>query len=221
MAKLTLENLASLSNQTSAITTINANSDAIETALENTLSRDGTSPNTMSATLDMNSNRIMNLPEPSSNHEPVRLIDLDSIEAGEGGIGGSAGVTDNRLIRSDGTGGATIQNSAVTLSDAADLSGINDLTVTDDIIAGGGLQVGFSGTPTDDRADVGDANFYLDFNGGTAPRINFDSGDYISYTRSSNIWNWFIGGSGFLTLNTTQLYPSVDDAISVPDNTWL
>lgn len=121
MAKLTLSDLASLTNQTSAIATINANSALIETALENTLSRDGTSPNTMAATLDMDSNRIINLPEPSSNHEPVRLIDLDSIEPGVGGIGGSAGVTDNRIIRSDGTGGATIQTSAIGIDDSGNL----------------------------------------------------------------------------------------------------
>ena len=55
MAKLTLADLASLTNQTSAIALINANNALIETALENTLSRDGTTPNTMGADLDMNS----------------------------------------------------------------------------------------------------------------------------------------------------------------------
>jgi hypothetical protein len=85
MAKLTLADLSSLTNQSSAISTINANSALIETALENTLSRDGTSPNTMSASLDMNSNRILNLPEPVADQEPLRLVDgqpiLDDAEA--------------------------------------------------------------------------------------------------------------------------------------------
>ena len=76
MAKVVLNNLASLANQTTAITTINNNNDAIETAMENTLSRDGTSPNTMGASLDMNSNRIYNLPAPVSATEPLRLEDL-------------------------------------------------------------------------------------------------------------------------------------------------
>ena len=62
MAKLTLSDLTSLtSNEASAISTINANMALIETALENTLSRDGTSPNTMSADLDMNGNDILNI----------------------------------------------------------------------------------------------------------------------------------------------------------------
>jgi cytoskeletal protein CcmA (bactofilin family) len=76
MAKLTLADLSSLENQTSAISTINANSALIETALENTLSRDGTSPNAMEANLDMNNNRILNLPEPVADQEPVRLMDI-------------------------------------------------------------------------------------------------------------------------------------------------
>jgi hypothetical protein len=39
---------------------LNANFDAIETAFDNTLSRDGSSPNTMGSDLDMNSNDILN-----------------------------------------------------------------------------------------------------------------------------------------------------------------
>jgi hypothetical protein len=76
MAKLTLSDLSSLANQTSAISTINANSALIETALENTLSRDGTSPNAMEASLDMNNNRILNLPEAVADQEPVRRMDV-------------------------------------------------------------------------------------------------------------------------------------------------
>ena len=58
MAKLTLSDISS---GYVPITTINANWALIETALENTLSRDGTSPNTMLADLDMNSKNILNL----------------------------------------------------------------------------------------------------------------------------------------------------------------
>lgn len=47
----------------------------IETALENTLSRDGTTPNTMSASLDMNSQQIINLPFPSTQYSPLRVKD--------------------------------------------------------------------------------------------------------------------------------------------------
>lgn len=43
----------------------------IEEAFDNTVSRDGTSPNQMESSLDMNSNRILNLPVPSSDSEPM------------------------------------------------------------------------------------------------------------------------------------------------------
>ena len=76
MAKVSLNNLSSWANQTSAMATINNNNDAIEAAMEKTLSRDGTAPNTMGANLDMNSNRILNLPAPTAATEPMRLGDV-------------------------------------------------------------------------------------------------------------------------------------------------
>jgi hypothetical protein len=79
MAKITLNNLNNLSNENTAVTTINNNNDAIETAIENTLSRDGTTPNQMGSNLDMNFWHILNLPEPSSDTDPVRLIDLTNV----------------------------------------------------------------------------------------------------------------------------------------------
>lgn len=82
MAKLLLSDLTNLQNETSATNTINSNSEAIEDAIQNTLSRDGTSPNAMGATLDMNSNRIINLPAPSVSTEPARLADIVALEAG-------------------------------------------------------------------------------------------------------------------------------------------
>lgn len=76
MAKIVLNDVGDLTSFTTAAAVINANSAAIEVAMENTLSRDGTQPNTMSADLDMNGNRILNLPAPASVGEPARLVDV-------------------------------------------------------------------------------------------------------------------------------------------------
>ena len=76
MAKLTLTDLASLTNETSAITTINNNNEAIETALENTLSRNGTSPNSMGAQLDMNTHKIINLAQGAGAGEALEYTQL-------------------------------------------------------------------------------------------------------------------------------------------------
>lgn len=66
--KYTVDPLSSLVNQQSAVTKINDNLDAIATALENTLSRDGTMPNTMSADIDANSNDLLNINETHTAH---------------------------------------------------------------------------------------------------------------------------------------------------------
>lgn len=79
MAKLTLTNIANLQNETTVVSVINANNDAIEAALEKTFSRDGTSPNQIENDIDMNSKRIINLPVPVSASEPARKYDIDNI----------------------------------------------------------------------------------------------------------------------------------------------
>lgn len=71
MAKLTLNDVDSLANTASAKQTINDNSTAIETAVENTLSRDGTAPNAMSADLDMGGNQILNVADPVADTDAV------------------------------------------------------------------------------------------------------------------------------------------------------
>ncbi len=83
MSKIILNNLGSdLSNETTTVGLINTNNDTLETAVENTLSRDGTSPNSMEANLDMGSHRILNLPSAVSDLEPLRLTDLDLFKNG-------------------------------------------------------------------------------------------------------------------------------------------
>lgn len=83
MSKINLADLSTITgNETSAINTINNNSTLIETFSDNTLSRDGTTPNHMLDDLDMNSYRVINLPGPSSGSEPLRLQDLSDFIGG-------------------------------------------------------------------------------------------------------------------------------------------
>lgn len=95
MTKITLTNLADLQNENTAVLAINNNNDAIETASDNFLSRDGTSPNTMLAPIDMNSQRITNLPTPIGATEPLRLTDANTLNGGGTiqsiPVGGTAG----------------------------------------------------------------------------------------------------------------------------------
>lgn len=118
MAKLVLTDLANLSNENTAVAAVNANNTAIETALENTLSRDGTSPNTMSSTLDMNSNRIINLPPPGGPTDPARFQDLASA------AGINSGTMALQNANSVAISGGTITGVAITSSTLATCTGL-------------------------------------------------------------------------------------------------
>lgn len=98
--KITLATVSELQAFPSAAAAINSNSAIITAAMDNTLSRDGTSPNTMSASLDMNSSRIVNLPEPITSQEPLRLQDLEDF------VGGTLTVNS---IPSGGTAGQALK----------------------------------------------------------------------------------------------------------------
>lgn len=79
MSKVTLNTPTNLNNDQSTISILRSNNEAITTAMDNTLSRDGTSPNTMLVALDMDGNQIINLPPPSSASSPARLEDIGNL----------------------------------------------------------------------------------------------------------------------------------------------
>ena len=99
------------------VATYNANNALIEAALENTLSRDGTTPNTMSAALDMNSQFITNLPTPTASSHAATKGYVDGIAFPSGGSGDfdpDAVITFSNTITFSGavdsTGAATFEN---------------------------------------------------------------------------------------------------------------
>ena len=90
MAKLTLTDISA---GYLSVATYNANNTLIETALENTLSRDGTTPNTMSANLDLNSNKIVNVTDGTNAQDAVTKSQLDAVVAGTGYVEASQDAT--------------------------------------------------------------------------------------------------------------------------------
>lgn len=78
MAKLTaLTDISNISGApTAAETAINTNSDSITTAFQNTLSRDGSTPNSMGANLDMNENRVVNMADGVNPQDGVTVSQL-------------------------------------------------------------------------------------------------------------------------------------------------
>lgn len=72
MTKVDILRLDSVTNNdTTATSTINNNFQAIQEAMENTLSRDGSIPNFMDADLDMNSHRIINAGAPENDYDVI------------------------------------------------------------------------------------------------------------------------------------------------------
>lgn len=85
MSKLTLSDVANISgNPTSAESTINNNSTLVEQAFDNTLSRDGSTPNMMNADFDMNSHRILNVAAPISDMDVATKEYADSLAIAAG-----------------------------------------------------------------------------------------------------------------------------------------
>lgn len=81
MPKVPATDLANLQDETTAVAAINTNFDATEAAFDEVLFRTGTgaaTDNAMEADLDMNNNRILNLPEPVDDLEPARLVDIST-----------------------------------------------------------------------------------------------------------------------------------------------
>lgn len=76
MTKLVLQDVGS---GYSSATIINANSALIETEFDNTISRDGSSPNNMTANFDMNSFRIINVGAPVGLDDAARLRDIVNV----------------------------------------------------------------------------------------------------------------------------------------------
>lgn len=90
--KVTLNTYVNTENATSLTTGLNSDNATIIAAFDNTLSRNGTAPNQMEATLDMNSNHIINLPSPSSISEPVTLNYFNNYITTGQGVTGLTGV---------------------------------------------------------------------------------------------------------------------------------
>lgn len=99
MAKITLADVANGSN---AMSTINANSDAIEVASDDFLSRSGVGPNEMNTDLNMNSKKILNLAPATTATEPVTLSQLETWQNPGAGVGVTDGNKGDITVSNDG-----------------------------------------------------------------------------------------------------------------------
>lgn len=178
MAKLTLTDITTGYFSAAAY---NANNALIETALENTLSRDGTTPNTLSAALDMNSNKINNLTDGTNNQDAVTVKQLNDAVIGSPSTLSIDNLSDvvittalvNQVLQYNGTNwvNATLSLGANSIDDLSDVD-----TTTSAPGVGDGLEWNGTnwvpGTPLLTIAD----NENLLFGTGGNIQARFDSG---------------------------------------------
>lgn len=183
MAKLTLSDIANALNDNSTISTINSNNALLEAALENTLSRDGTSPNTMSSNLDMNSYRIVNLPAPSANTDAARYQDVSDavVAASEAADSASAAALSAAAASSSASSASSSASAAATsetdastfasaASDSADEAAASAASLSDGRV----IRYG-AGSPSNGLGNDGD--FYID-----------TTANYIYGPKASGTW---------------------------------
>lgn len=134
------------------------------------------------------------------------------------------GATDNRLLRSNGTGGGAAQNSAITVDDSGNVSGVGDLTATGSVKISGANQAQLtldqSGSPTANRFRL-----FVGTGGGI-----YTADD--NYVQSNNTDLHFLSGAGattdqFVIRNTGvldilrgQLAMPASQNASAGANTW-
>lgn len=124
MAKLTLNTIGS---RYGSIDALNDNSNLVEAALENTLSRDGTGPNNMEADLDMDSNSIINLADGVHNQDAATFKQLSDAILTMYGI--VQGVYDGNIVKLRQVFTATSGQTVFNLSTLTYVPGSNNLSI--------------------------------------------------------------------------------------------
>ena len=145
MAKLVLNDVASLQSETSALATLADNNTRIEAALEKTLSRDGTGPNQMEAPFDLNSQRLINLAPPEASTDAARLVDIaEALSVTQTLV---PALVTGRVLSNDGV--VLTWVAPTSLSGIGDLRASNNLSeLTDDVVARTNLGLGSAALAT-------------------------------------------------------------------------
>lgn len=120
---ITLSNVGNLIDATTAETTINNNSTAIETAFDSALN---TSGDQMKGTLDLNSSQIVNLPVPATANSPLRLQDLSTFVGGGTVSNIPPGGTTGQVLAKNSNGSYDIGWT----SESAEISAGSNITIT-------------------------------------------------------------------------------------------
>jgi hypothetical protein len=189
MAKLTLTDIANLTNEQTVITAINANNALIEAAMEKTLTRDDntSNPNAMSVDLQMGGKKITNLGTPTAATDAVTKAYVDAASGNDiGDISSAVSAAQ-----------AAAQAAAVSAGEAADAAdGFYATSSTSTSVATG------SKTFTIETNKSFDEGMYVMIVDDAAPTTNWMHGQVTAYnsgTGALDVTVETIAGSGTLS----------------------
>lgn len=115
-----------------------------------------------------------------SNNTQVALLFVPA--GATGTIGGSTGGTDNRLLRSDGVGGTTLQNTGITVDDSDNVSGVTSIDIGGAGVSDTTLSRSAAGVLAVEGVDL------LKKNGGQTLSGGFSATSYSAGTKSSGTY---------------------------------
>lgn len=197
MSKVTLSTLSSLTNQESAITLINENFAALAEAIDLTVFRNGASPNTLSANLDLNGFKIINSGAAVDETDLIRLADVPE---GVRGPQGDPGVDGGPLSNGD-YGDIVVSNGGLTFTIDSGVITTAARTVLDDTTIGAmRTTLGLGGAAT---KDVGTSSTQVAA-GNDSRFAQWTSTTFSSSTNFDNTYNYWLHNSASahaLTIN--------------------
>lgn len=127
-----------------------------------------------------------------------------------GTIGGSTGSTDNAALRADGTGGATLQASALIIADT-----------TGSLSRSGGGGIPVEGTNTNDSAAAGYKGEVISSNIASASAVSLTTATTANVTSVSlTAGDWLVCGSTYFVTNAATVVSVVAAGISITSATF-
>jgi len=195
-SKVTTVDIENLNNPTSAVQQINANFQDLSDAFDRVLFKDGTAPNYLTADIDLNSNRLLNLPAPQTSNEPARWQDVQ----------GAVTLTGYAIPSLSGNGGRVLKTDGSTIYWAT--GGIGDMLKSDNL---SGLA---STSAARTNLGLGTASTYsTGTSGATVPLLNGNNtfSGSVTFSGALSITNDVVfSGTGDLRLSNTPTTLHVD-----------